>query len=378
MKNKAQPIIIGTLLLICIVFLGLAVFAILYLIPQNVASYFGPPADHLDFAQGLIYSMRLFFAMEEFKQASTQIETNEIFLISEGESATSITERLERSNYIPDATSFTHFLIYSGIDRRIQPGAYQVTPGMQPIDLAEMLQDPNPEDVTFSFLPGWRWEEIVNLLPFSGLHVTEEEFESAMHNAVVQFQTESENAIAGAEGFLYPDAYTLPRSATADEMVQLFVSNFFSKVPLDFSERAAVQGLTEYEAVILASIVQKEMVNAEEAPLLTSVFLNRLRADMPLQSDPTVQYAIGFQTDQNTWWKSPLSEKDLQIASPFNTYLTKGLPPAPICSPGLEALQAVLQPAETRFYYFRASCEGTGAHVFSETYTEHLEHQCAQ
>jgi len=141
----------------------------------------------------------------------------------------------------------------------------------------------------------------------------------------------------------------------------------------DLQQGFAAQGLTPYQGLILASIVQREAVVEEEMPLIASVYLNRLHSGMPLEADPTVQYALGH---PGQWWKSPLEAGDTQVESPFNTYRRSGLPPAPIANPGETALRAVAFPANTSYLFFRAACDGSGRHVFSETYQEHLQNHC--
>jgi UPF0755 protein len=111
-------------------------------------------------------------------------------------------------------------------------------------------------------------------------------------------------------------------------------------------------------------------------PLIASVFLNRVDSGMLLEADPTVQYALGFFPPQATWWRSPLSSGDLQVDSPFNTYLYGGLPPSPICNPSLDALLAVANAPATSYYFFRAACDGSGRHLFAETYNQHLSNAC--
>ncbi len=111
-------------------------------------------------------------------------------------------------------------------------------------------------------------------------------------------------------------------------------------------------------------------------PVIASVFINRLAAGMRLESDPTVQYALGFDGGSNNWWKVPLDVNDLGISSAYNTYLIAGLPPTAICSPGNEALEAIAHPANTGYYFFRALCDDSGRHAFAETYEEHLGNAC--
>jgi UPF0755 protein len=135
-------------------------------------------------------------------------------------------------------------------------------------------------------------------------------------------------------------------------------------------------GLSLEQAVILASMVEKEAILPKEGPIIASVFYNRLAAGMKLESDPTVQYAIGYIQGSETWWKNPLSLSDLQVDSGYNTYQNSGLPPAPICNPGLSALNSVAFPASTNYYYFRATCDLSGKHSFSTSFEEHLKNAC--
>jgi UPF0755 protein len=136
------------------------------------------------------------------------------------------------------------------------------------------------------------------------------------------------------------------------------------------------QALDLHQAVTLASIVEREAVVGEEMPMIASVLLNRLAIGMPLEADSTAQYGRGFNPEQNTWWTNPLSTSDLQFDSPYNTYLYPGLPPGPIANPSLRALRAVAFPAQSPYYFFRATCDNSGKHTFSETFEEHLGKGC--
>ncbi len=178
------------------------------------------------------------------------------------------------------------------------------------------------------------------------------------------------------EGFLHPDSYVIHRGTSADQLIQEFVRNFGLQLSSDLERAIDRQGLTVYQAVTLASLVEREAVHDEEKPLIASVFLNRLEIGMKLDSDPTVQYALGYDIVAQTWWKNPLSLVDLQFNSPFNTYIYEGLPPAPIANPSLKSLHAVAFPAETEYYFFRAQCDGSGYHSFAKDFEEHLLNAC--
>ncbi len=161
-----------------------------------------------------------------------------------------------------------------------------------------------------------------------------------------------------------------------EELLALILANFDRQVNSTLRQAFRDQGLTLYQAIILASIIEREAVMDEEMPVIASVFMNRLNNGMKLDSDPTVQYALGYNADQNTWWTNPLTRSDLQVNSPYNTYLNIGLPPGPISNPGLAALKAVAYPASTPYFYFRVACDGSARHQFAETYDQHLQNAC--
>ena len=156
----------------------------------------------------------------------------------------------------------------------------------------------------------------------------------------------------------------------------MLVGYFDAQISAELRQGFSSNNLSLFQATTLASIVQREAVVEEEMPMIASVFLNRLQAGMKLDADPTVQYAVGFNPAQNTWWTNPLSQDDLQIASPYNTYLNWGLPPGPIANPSLKALQAIAFPSQTPYYFFRSACDGSGKHVFAETFEQHVRNAC--
>ena len=176
------------------------------------------------------------------------------------------------------------------------------------------------------------------------------------------------------EGYLFPDTYRLPARASSSEVLAAMLNNFDEKVGPGVRAAAADSGMSLQDAVTLASIVEREAVQADERPLIASVYRNRLANACPdvggpyLQADPTVQYARGRPGD---WWWKPQSIEEYQfVQSPYNTYLNPGLPPGPIASPGLSALEAAVNPAETVYCFFVATGED-GRHVFARTLAEH-------
>lgn len=168
------------------------------------------------------------------------------------------------------------------------------------------------------------------------------------------------------EGFLFPDTYVVTRSTPTREILGQMVEGFRRHFTPELARRAAALGLTERQAVTVASLVEKETSLSAERPHVAAVYLNRLRLGMRLQCDPTVIYALETKGE----WTGRLRRSDLEIDSPYNTYLYAGLPPGPICNPGAAALEAAVDPSASADLYFVA--RGDGGHYFSRTYADHL------
>jgi UPF0755 protein len=363
-------IAIFIVLLICV---GLY-YSLLY-IPTQAARIYGPPSPRLSLPQRVQYSALLLWYDGLLTQPLNVRGTEQPFTIEVGESVDSVANHLESVGLIRDAESFRAYLIYSGLDTSIQAGEYQLSTAMSGMDIARELQDATPEEVTFVVLSGWRAEEVADSLATSGLPITFDEFLDAVKTPPDGYSfLEDADSV---EGFLYPDSYIFSRNiSSADEMVNDMVRNFAAHLTSDLTNGFERQGLTVYQAVTLASMVEREAVHEAEQALIASVYLNRLNIEMKLDADPTVQYAIGYNLLQQTWWTNPLSLIDLQVNSLYNTYRYEGLPPTPIANPGLGALRAVASPAETNYLFFRARCDGSGFHEFSESFDEHLQNAC--
>ncbi|MBS1249715.1 MAG: Endolytic murein transglycosylase [Chloroflexi bacterium] len=358
---------IKAILFLTLVALGVLAFCFLgevvTSIPDRAEQLFGPPAPGLGTARLYYQSLTLTWQSEKLTTPANAQGGRVVFTILPGESPTKIIQGLKKADLITHAQVFRTYLIYKGLDTSIQAGEYTLSQSMSPVEIAQALQDATPTETTFTLLAGWRAEEIAQALPAAGLEAAPEAFMESVHDQA-------------AEGFLFPQSYQLPRKASPAELVAAFRQEFDNQVTPSLREGFEAEGFSLQEAVTLASIVEREAVLDEEMPRLASVFINRLRADMTLSADPTVQYALGYDETQHTWWTNPLSLQDLEITSPYNTYNNQGLPPGPICNPSLEALQAVASPAQTTYYYFRAACDGSGRHLFSETYEEHVGKGC--
>ena len=296
------------------------------------------------------------------------------FEVFSGESVSSIAERLAGLGLVRDARAVEALARLGGLDTLIQAGSHTVRPDMPTEDVLNALLIATGDEVVITLREGLRAEEIADSLESVGLAGREDFIERVTVGETLVPIVADRPEGSSLEGYLFPDTYRFEPEAGAQVVLQTLLETFAARVPSDFTEAASAQNLSVYEAVTLASIVEREAVLASERPRIARVFLNRLdEAPFFLNADPTIQYAMGFQVETESWWKRPLLTVDLQIDSPYNSYLTPGLPPSPIASPGLSSLEAVIEPEDGDWQYFVAddiACDGT--HVFANTYEEHL------
>jgi UPF0755 protein len=302
------------------------------------------------------------------------------FVIAPGDSATTIGQNLVSAGFISDATLFRNYVRYYGIDANLQAGTYFLRRSYTLPEIAQALTDAGANAVTIQVIEGWRMEQIAaavdqnSLLNFKSVDF----LAKVRAGAPIPADFAARNSLptgASLEGFLFPDTYQIPAGASADELVKAMLDRFSSQVTDQMRVDAARQGLTMYQTIILASIVEREAVVDEDRPLIASVYLNRLRQPMTLDADPTIQYALG-NTRDGSWWPNITLDDYQGVNSPFNTYRNLGLPPTPIASPGLASIKAVIYAPVTPYFFFRADCSGDGKHKFARTLQEQQANQC--
>jgi len=299
------------------------------------------------------------------------------FFVEPGETATTIANRLQEQGLILDSQLFRFYMRYTGLDAQLEAGQFELSPSMSTIEIADQLLRARAEEVVVTIPEGMRIEEIAEMLTAQGVVDGERFLELAqtidtLATGVGDFAfLDSLPPNATLEGFLFPDTYRLPVPAEPEDLLRRMLGNLDHQVTPEMRQAAGETGRSLYEVVILASIIEREAVLAEEHPIIASVYLNRLDEGMLMRADPTVQYAMGYQPTSGQWWKTPvLLEEYSGVDSLYNTYLYANLPPGPICSPGLTAIEASIYPAETEFLYFMAT--GDGGHAFALTWDEHV------
>lgn len=273
-----------------------------------------------------------------------------IFVISPGESVRSIATRLKHDGIIKDQIAFFIQVKLLKRDDALQAGDFRLRPSMNLKTVIEELTH-GTLDVWLTTLEGWRAEEIALKLA-QEFAIPESEF---LKNA--------------REGYMFPDTYLLPKDASASAIASIFLENFHKRIEPDIRGGIEAQGLTFDEGIILSSIVEREGRSDSDRPVIAGILLKRFKNDWPLQADATIQYALGYQPEEKTWWKKQLIEADKHTDSSYNTYSKQGLPPTPIANPGLAAIRATAFPDESSYWYYLHDREGT-IH-YAETLEEH-------
>jgi UPF0755 protein len=237
-----------------------------------------------------------------------------------------------------------------GIETQLQAGDFRLKRSMDAKTIATELTH-GILDIWVTTLEGWRSEEVASKLS-KELDIPEQE--------VLKYSS---------EGRMFPDTYLIPRDATPTAIVKLFTDNFERKITDQMREDIKKSGLTLDQVITLASIVEREGRTDEDRPVIAGILIKRYKNDWPLQVDATLQFALGYQPSEKTWWKKYLTVDDKKVQSPYNTYTHPGLPPGPIGNPGLASIKAVIYPTETDYWYYLHD-ESGGAH-YGKTIDEH-------
>lgn len=271
---------------------------------------------------------------------------------------------LQEDGIIRSAAMFGLLARASGLDRALRAGSYHLSPGMWAWNVLAELRDGTVEPVTFTLPEGLTLNETTDALARAGLGSAE-----AFRNAASDPQLLATYGIpaSNAEGYLFPETYTVARGLAPYAIIELMLQQFVTRTA-SLSQESVLSPAERHRRVILASIVEREAKARSELGRIAGVFHNRLSRNMKLESCATVQYVLGTP-------KERLLLEDVRTESPYNTYLNRGLPPGPIANPGLVALQAAFAPAKHDELFFFAKEDGSGEHIFSRTYAEHQERQ---
>ncbi len=283
----------------------------------------------------------------------------QVLEISDGASFSEVARMLHQRHLIKSDWAFTWMGRIVGADRNIIPGEYEFQGGMTPADILHKITSGAVIQYAVTIPEGYSIEQIAGLLEEKGL-ADRETFVQLTRDP--RFLAQFDPQLRDLEGYLFPDTYHFTRHMRPDTIIQSMVSRFKQAWTPQLQARAEELGMSIHQIVTLASVIEKETGLSQERGLISGVFHNRLRKKIPLQSDPTVIYALNH-------FDGNLRKKDLAVESPYNTYRVRGLPPGPIANPGEASIRAALYPIPTNYLYFVS--RNDGSHQFSATLAEH-------
>lgn len=287
----------------------------------------------------MLGSVGLYFYVQNQLGPASEASTPTEFEVLPGWGGKRVAAELEQAGLINDDLIFSYFLRYEGLDRSIGEGLYDLDPAMDAATLAATLAAGGRPRTSFVILPeGFRLVDIAAELTEAGFGNRAEWLELMQDPGPLRPDYVPEET--GLEGYLFPAGYDIPLNTEPEAIIELMLSRFGEELTGDRLSALEAQGLSIHDWVILASIVQAEAADASEMPIIAGVFLNRLDRGMLLQSDPTVAYGLGKAMPE-----LDAVAGDLQVDTPWNTYMRGGLPPSPINNPGTDALQAIFNPS---------------------------------
>ena len=302
----------------------------------------------------------LFFKISAFIEKPLNISAREkIFIIKPGQSLNVISANLEKESIISNNTYFTLFTKFKKAGRNLQAGEYLLSGSKSPEQILEILKKGKVKLCRITLPEGLNINEVALLVEKAGF-CNKTEFKNLCKSSV--FITSLGIKAASLEGYLFPDTYFFSKQVSCKKVITTMVAHFKKIFTKEWILKAKAMNFSIHDIVILASIIEKETGDASERPIIASVFHNRLKKKMRLESDPTVIYGIK-DFDGN------IKRRHLKEKTPYNTYQVKGLPIGPIANPGALSLQAALNPANTSYFFFVSKKDTT--HKFSKTIQEH-------
>jgi UPF0755 protein len=296
------------------------------------------------------------------------------FVVEKGENLISVGKRLDAAGIVHNGRTFRWYVNYLATHKKLKRGEFALNKNMSVPALVRALTEGKPIEYKFTVPEGENLFQIAEALEAKGLAKRHDFLAAARAPDVLQTLpgiAPQGHLPRSIEGYVFPDTYMLQKVFSPKEIAQIFVARFrevYHQVEPELKGNAIVNEFhfTPHQVITLASIVEKETGAADERPLVASIFVNRLRKHMRLQTDPTVIYGIWL---ANGSWDGKIHRSDLDTPNDYNTYQMDGLPPGPIASPGLNAIKSVLNPANSEYLYFVSKNDGT--HVFSKDYSTH-------
>lgn len=302
----------------------------------------------------LFVAVLIYAWVDGLRPADPQNTSIKIFVINNGESVKNIAARLEENKLIKNDLIFLAYIKLNNLQKKIQAGDFRLSPSFDLKKIISELQH-GTQDIAITIPEGLRVEEIAVKI-FEKMGIPVENFEEVAR-----------------EGYMFPDTYYFPKNADAKNIADIIKSNFYKRLStinnITDDDTREVNGLSLRESIILASIVEREAKYDEDRAIVAGILIKRLKNDWPLEVDATMQYILGYSSEEKKWWRNNITEIDLRLDSPYNTRKYKGLPPKPICSPGLLAIKSVLYPMTSDYWFYLS--DKNGKMHYAKTIEEH-------
>ena len=285
-----------------------------------------------------------------------------LFLVNKGEGLKQIANNLKKEGLIKSALLFRIYAAGRNSAGRLQAGTYKLSPSMNFPEILRKFVSGESEKIKITIPEGYTKDQIVELFSKNGVDT-----EDLLKLKIGDFQEEFDflkdaPKNVSLEGFLFPDTYFFELNPSEKEIAETLLKNFDRKLTFNLREAIRSQKKTIFEVVVMASLVEKEVKSFKDKKLVSGILWKRLENSIPLQVDATITFLTGKKTTK-------ISKKETQIDSPFNTYKYKGLPPTPICNPGLESIEAAVYPKDSGYWYYLSTADGKT--IFSKTLKDH-------
>ncbi len=328
------------------------------------------------------------FSVSYFSQINSRMDNSDNsvpFVVLKGESAKDVSQKLEELGLIKSVFYFDLYVWQKEWQTKFQAGIHQLSPAMKMKEIATTLVSggDSGDETTVKIIEGWSIVDIAEYLEDKDMF-DKKDFLTAVGSPMVDYRTKSSQLTPkdyslnynflsdkpkyyGLEGYLFPDTYKVFKTASLDDVVNKMLFNFNLKLTEKMRQDIASQEKSIYEIITMASVIEKEVRTTKDMEIVSGIFWNRIENRQPLQSCATLAYILGVDKKQYTI-------EDTNVDSPYNTYRYQGLPPGPICNPGLQAIKAAIYPKDTDYNYF-LSRSSDGQTIFSKIYEEHLKNK---
>ena len=319
-----------------------------------------------------VFLISVFSYWRAVNNSAAKNSQDQIFVISSGEGVEQISKNLVNADLIKSQFYFKIYVWQTKMESKFQAGEYALNPSMAIREIAEVLTTGKSlsKEKKIKIIEGWNVRDIDKYLADMSI-ISDGEFIQLSKKGIRNYESgimefeflNDAPQSASLEGYLFPDTYRIYQDATAEDIIQKMLDNFDKKMTNEMRDEIKKQGKTIYEIIAMASIIEKEVRTQEDMDIVSGIFWDRIKYGQPLESCATLAYILGINKKQYTI-------EDTKINSPYNTYQNRGLPPGPICNPGLNAIKAAIYPEFTDYNYFLSS-KDKGETIFSKTFDEH-------